>query len=66
MAVDNLPCELPSVASEGFGAEMMKHIIPQLLNGDSSDILKEATIAENGKLTAKYAYLQNYVDGINS
>ena len=63
MAVDNLPCELPSVASEGFGMEMMTRIIPQLLNGDSSDILKNATIAENGKLTEKYAFLQNFVDG---
>tara|TARA_R110002050_G_scaffold129000_1_gene250402 strand:+ start:701 stop:1903 length:1203 start_codon:yes stop_codon:yes gene_type:complete len=63
MAVDNLPCELPAVASEGFGNELINHIIPQLLNGDAGDILKRATIAENGKLTDKYAYLQNYVDG---
>jgi len=63
MAVDNLPCELPSVASEGFGKELIAHIIPQLINGDKGDVLKRATIAENGKLTEKYAYLQDYVDG---
>ena len=63
MAVDNLPCELPTVASGGFGKELIAHIIPQLFNDDKGDILKRATIAENGKLTDKYAYLQNYVDG---
>jgi saccharopine dehydrogenase (NAD+, L-lysine-forming) len=63
MAVDNLPCEFPTVASEGFGNEMVNKIIPQLFNGDAGDILKRATIAENGKLSDKYAYLQNFVDG---
>ena len=63
MAVDNLPCELPAVASEGFGKELIAHIIPQLFNNDKNGVLKRATITENGKLTDKYAYLQNYVDG---
>ena len=63
MAVDNLPCELPSVASEGFGNEMIRSIIPQFFNGDKGDVLKNATIAEDGKLTDKYAFLQDFVDG---
>lgn len=63
MAVDNLPCEFPTVASEGFGKDMVNRIIPQLFNGDAGDILKRATICENGKLTEKYAYLQDFVDG---
>jgi alanine dehydrogenase len=63
MAVDNLPCELPTAASEGFGNEFIKHILPQFFNDDKDDVLKNATIAENGKLTDKYAFLQNYVDG---
>ncbi|MGB0391534.1 MAG: NAD(P)-dependent oxidoreductase [Salibacteraceae bacterium] len=63
MAVDNLPCEFPTVASEGFGNDMINKVIPQLFNGDKDDILKRATICENGKLTPKYAYLQKFVDG---
>ena len=63
MAVDNLPCEMPRDASEDFGNEFVKNIIPSLLNGDPDKILEKATIAENGKLTKYYAYLQDYVDG---
>ena len=63
MAVDNLPCELPSVASEGFGNELINNILPQFFNDDEGDVLKNATIAENGELTKKYAFLQDYVDG---
>ncbi len=62
MAVDNLPCELPRDASEDFGNHLMKDIIPLLMEGDGEGILKNATIAENGKLTEKYTYLQDYVD----
>lgn len=65
MAVDNLPCELPSVSSEGFGNEMIKHIIPQLLNNDAEGILDRATIAQNGELTEHHKFLQDYVDGNN-
>lgn len=63
MAVDNLPCELPSAASEGFGNEMIQHILPQLLNKDAGGILERATIAKDGQLTEHHQYLQNYVDG---
>jgi hypothetical protein len=63
MAVDNLPCELPKVSSEGFGKELVAQVIPQFLNGDEGDILKRATIAENGRLLQRYTYLQDYVDG---
>ncbi len=63
MAVDNLPCEFPTAASEGFGNDMLNKILPQLFNNDKGDILKRATICENGKLTDKYAYLQDFVDG---
>ncbi|MTI21883.1 alanine dehydrogenase [Fulvivirga sp. RKSG066] len=63
MAVDNLPCELPRNASEDFGRELIDNVLPNLLGKDKDDIIKRATIAENGKLTANYSYLQNYVDG---
>ncbi len=63
MAVDNLPCELPKDASEGFGEMFMEHVIPAFFNGDKDGILQRAKITENGKLTARFAYLQDYVYG---
>ena len=63
MAVDNLPCELPKDASEGFGEMFLKHVIPAFFNADEHGVLKRAKITENGKLTERYSYLQNYVDG---
>lgn len=62
MAVDNLPCELPKDASEGFGDMFLKHVIPSFFNTDDNGILKRAKITENGKLTTRFSYLQNYVD----
>jgi len=64
MAVDNLPCELPKDASEGFGEMFLEHVIPAFFNNDERGILKRARITtEEGKLTRRFAYLQDYVDG---
>ncbi len=63
MSVDNLPCELPKDASEGFGEMFMEHVIQAFFNGDKDGILERAKITENGKLTPRFAYLQDYVDG---
>lgn len=63
MAVDNLPCEIPKDASEGFGEQFMEHVIPAFFNGDKDGILQRAKITENGKLTQRFSYLQDYVDG---
>ena len=62
MSVDNLPCELPKDASEGFGEMFMKHVIPAFFNGDKDGILQRAKMTEKGKLTERFAYLQDYVD----
>ncbi|GAA4816221.1 NAD(P)-dependent oxidoreductase [Litoribaculum gwangyangense] len=64
MAVDNLPCELPQDASEGFGEQFLEHVIPAFFNNDKDGILKRAKIAENGKLTEQFSYLKNYVDAL--
>ena len=63
MAVDNLPCELPRNASEDFGKEFLKHILPNLIGEDTDEIIGRATITDNGELTALYKYLQDFVDG---
>ncbi len=63
MAVDNLPAELPRDASEGFGQTFVDHVIPSFFNGDKEGILERARMTAKGKLTSRYAYLQDYVDG---
>jgi len=63
MAVDNLPAELPRDASEGFGAAFVKSVIPAFFNGDKDGILERARMTSGGKLTPRYSYLQDYVDG---
>lgn len=64
MAVDNLPCEIPKDSSEGFGEQFMEHVIPAFFNGDKDGILKRAKITENGKLTERFSYLQDYVNNV--
>jgi hypothetical protein len=63
MAVDNLPCELPKDASEGFGDMFAKYVIPAFFNGDLDGILERARMTKDGKLTHRYSYLQDFVDG---
>jgi saccharopine dehydrogenase (NAD+, L-lysine forming) len=62
MTIDNLPNELPRDASEFFGTQFMDNILPEILKAKDSIVLHRATIAEKGKLTEKYHYLQDYVD----
>lgn len=63
MAVDNLPCELPKDASDGFGNMFLEHVIPSFFNDDKNGILERARMTQNGKLTKRYQYLQSFVDG---
>jgi alanine dehydrogenase len=65
MAVDNLPCELPKDASEGFGELFLEYVLPAFFNDDALGILKRAKITTpNGELTERFSYLQDYVDGV--
>jgi alanine dehydrogenase len=61
MAVDNLPCELPKDASEGFGEMFTQHVIPAFFNNDADGILERAKMTQNGALTERFSYLQDYV-----
>jgi alanine dehydrogenase len=60
-AVGNLPCELPIDASQEFGEQLLRHVLPNLLVEDIGHIIKHGTIASNGKLTERYRYLLDYV-----
>ncbi|MDP2088220.1 MAG: NAD(P)-dependent oxidoreductase [Flavobacteriaceae bacterium] len=62
MAVDNLPCELPKDSSDGFGENFAKYVIPAFFNDDKDGILKRALMTQNGKLTERFSYLQDYVN----
>ncbi|MCC5928490.1 MAG: alanine dehydrogenase [Cyclobacteriaceae bacterium] len=61
MSIDNLPSELPRDASESFGDQLIAHVLPALLGKIDQATLNKATIAEKGKLTEKYRYLEDYV-----
>ena len=61
MAVDNLPCELPRDASADFGATLLQHIIPLVLEGDGQGILQGASETTlDGTLSPAFAYLSEY------
>ena len=62
MAVGNLPNELPCDASEEFGENLIHYVFPEYLK-EKSRMIEEATISSNGKLTAGYNYLLDYVGG---
>ena len=63
MAVDNLPCELPQDASEGFGDMFLKEVIPAFFNNDANGVLQRSKMTENQKLTENFSYLQGYING---
>lgn len=61
MAVDNLPCELPKDASEDFGSELIKHVLPHLLGDDSERVIEMASETDlEGNLMPEFAYLEEY------
>jgi hypothetical protein len=66
MAVDNLPCELPKDASEDFGNELLKNVLPALFGQDPDRIIERATETNfDGELTVEFKYLEDYVNGVN-
>lgn len=60
MAVGNLPNELPRDASNYFGEQLIKFVLPDLIQ-QQSEIIAKATIATNKKLTTHFNYLEDYV-----
>lgn len=60
MTIDNLPNEMPRDASKAFGAQFIRHILPEFLKAESK-LIARATIAENGALCPRFAYLEDFV-----
>jgi saccharopine dehydrogenase (NAD+, L-lysine forming) len=63
MAIDNLPSELPRDASAFFGQQLIDNILSELLKGKESAAIMRGMIAQNGALTERYAYLEDYARG---
>jgi hypothetical protein len=63
MAVDNLPCELPRDASDGFGKHLLERVLPSILGEDKEDLIERASITKDGKLMPRFEYLKNYLEG---
>lgn len=61
MAIDNLPCELPREASQEFGSQLTKWVIPELLEKNPR-MIERATIARDGDLTIEFIYLTDFVN----
>jgi saccharopine dehydrogenase (NAD+, L-lysine-forming) len=61
MAIDNLPCELPRDASEGFGKHLFERVLPSLFQKDKDGLIDRATIVKEGKLPERYKYLEDYI-----
>lgn len=65
MTIDNLPNELPRDASQAFGEQFLKHVLPALLR-EEDPMIEGATIARDGRLTKNYAYLEDFVRGTDA
>jgi alanine dehydrogenase len=63
MSVDNLPGELPRNASSDFGNNLIDKVYPSLFVEDNTGMIERATIAKDGKLTERYSYLKDYLEG---
>ncbi len=59
MALGNLPNELPRDASRYFGAQLIKYVLNDIINGESA-MIDRATILKKGKLTKPFEYLSDY------
>ena len=59
MAVGNLPNELPRDSSRYFGEQLIKHVLVELIDGNSQ-MIQNATIADAGNITAPYEYMRAY------
>ena len=63
MAIDNLPCEVPRNASEDFGNQMIKNVLPDLLKQPFGDLIGRCALTLEGKLGLNFEYLKSYSEG---
>ena len=66
MTIDNLPNELPRDASEAFGRQFIDSVLEDLLASGTEGVVERGTMTRDGALTDRFAYLQDYVDGVEN
>jgi hypothetical protein len=64
MAIDNLPCELPRDASDGFGKHLSERVLPELFGEDKTGLIERGTVLKDGKLTERFEYLKGFAEGL--
>jgi saccharopine dehydrogenase (NAD+, L-lysine forming) len=63
MSIDNLPGELPRDASLDFGKQLINNVLHDLLSGNESPMIENASILKKGRLTPGFEYLNDYLNG---
>lgn len=63
MAIDNLPCEIPRSASEDFGNQLIKNVLPDLLTKPYGDLIQRCALTVKGTLGPHFSYLKEYSEG---
>ncbi len=63
MAVDTCPNALAMDTSEYFGSMLIQHVFEPLLKGEHSAVIDRSMILKEGKLTPRFAYLQDFSEG---
>ena len=69
MAIDNLPCEFPKESSLEFAKQVREFIYQIAAHGINditnhhgiSNVIRNAVITQNGKLTSRFKYLNKYL-----
>ena len=59
MSVGNLPNELPRDASRYFGQQLIKNVLKDLVEGNST-VIENATMISKGRITPRFEYLEEY------
>ena len=59
MAVGNLPNELPRDASRFFGEQLIKFVLPDIVENKTT-ILSKATILDKGEITKPFEYMKGF------
>jgi saccharopine dehydrogenase (NAD+, L-lysine-forming) len=60
MAIDNLPCEIPRSASEDFGNQLIRNVLPDLVERPFGDLIQRCAMTINGRLAPSFEYLHGY------
>lgn len=63
MAVDTCPNALAMDTSAYFGDMLIQYVMPGLLSGNHSEVVLRGTILDKGKLTPRFAYLEDFANG---